>query len=302
MKVPATFRGRLAVIVGFGALLRIALLVHRWDRPLKLNDSIWYSGVATGLRHGQFFRSLIRDAPTAEHPPLTSLLMAPLSFLHDPVQGQRLTTTLFGIALVAVIGVLGKRLGGPRVGLITAAVAAIYPNLWVHDGLVMAESIAAVFIVLWMIAMLRLFERPSVQRAAAVGAIAGVAALTRSELVLLMVASAAIVLILSRQRTAFVRVAAMLIATVLVLMPWTIVNLARFEKPVLLTTNDGTTLRGAYCDDVFYGADKGGWTIFCLGPETDKDDSIRAARQRSEAIAYARSHEKRLPTVIVARL
>ncbi len=33
---------------------------------------------------------------------------------------------------------------------------------------------------------------------------------------------------------------------------------------MLLTTNDGTTLLGANCQDTYYGSDIGGWSLFCV--------------------------------------
>ena len=299
-----SFRSRLTAIVIAGALLRSVVLAYRWGRPLRMNDSLWYSFTATGLRHGRFFHSILTGGPTAEHPPLAAVLMAPLSFLSDPVQGQRLTTTLFGIALVALIGLLGRRIGGPTMGLIAAAIAAVYPNLWTHDGLVMAESIAMVLIVGWMLAVLHLLDRPTWRRAALVGALAGLAALTRSELGLLAVAGLVAVVWHSRSRAAVLRAAAMALVTAAVLLPWTVVNVARFDSPVLLTTNDGTTLLGSYCDDVFSGGDKGGWSLFCVlgGPEPSGDDSVRSAQQRRWARSYARQHVSQLPGIVVARV
>ena len=64
--------------------------------------------------------------------------------------------------------------------------------------------------------------------------------------------------------------------------PWTLYNVARFERPVLLSTNDGTTLLGANCDTTYY-VDIGGWDIRCLAPvPTDEpiDASVRSVARR----------------------
>jgi hypothetical protein len=83
-------------------------------------------------------------------------------------------------------------------------------------------------------------------------------------------------------------------------------NLVRFERPVLLTTNDGTTLGGTYCDEAFHGPDLGNWSLLCVadppGVLSDEDPSVRSARLRSQAVAYAREHVDRLPLVVAARL
>lgn len=61
----------------------------------------------------------------------------------DQVLPQRLTMSLVGTAAVVVIGLLGRVVAGDRAGLIAAGLAAAYPNLWINDGLVMAESLTA---------------------------------------------------------------------------------------------------------------------------------------------------------------
>ena len=86
-----------------------------------------------------------------------------------------------------------------------------------------------------------------------------------------------------------------LVATaVAVLLPWVVPNLVRFERPVLLSTNDGTTLLGSYCDASFFGPNKGGWTIECVFEhptyDIDVDATVRGPRQREAAFDYAKDH------------
>ena len=302
VKRPHNFRDRLAIITICGAVVRLALLIHRWNRGLKLNDSLWYAAAARGLRNGQFFHALLDGTPTAEHPPLTPMLMAPVSFLPAPVQGQRLTTTLFGIALGALVGVLGKKLFDERVGLIAAIIAAVYPNMFVHDGVVMSGSIALVLVVVWMLALIRLLDGPTLRRAALVGLTAGLAALTRSELLLVCFASMIATLWHRRDRATWLRAGVIGAATLATILPWTIANLGRFERPVFLSTNDGTTLLGSYCDLGFNGENKGGWSLLCVLDDQGTDDaSIRSERQRRQAMVYAYHHKRQLPGVMLAR-
>ena len=90
-----------------------------------------------------------------------------------------------------------------------------------------------------------------------------------------------------------------------VLAPWVGANLVRFERPVLLTTNDGTTLLGANCQDAYYGSDIGGWSLFCVVEERSplgEDPGVRSARHRRLAISYAADHVQRLPLIAAARL
>lgn len=95
-------------------------------------------------------------------------------------------------------------------------------------------------------------------------------------------------------------------AAVIVVAPWVLFNLSRFDEPVTLTTNDGTTLLGSYCDATFGGPELGGWSIFCVTDNPayamDEEPSVRSARHRDLAIDYAHDHVRQLPKVVVARV
>ena len=55
-----------------------------------------------------------------------------------------------------MIGLVGLRLAGPRVGLVAAAIAAVYPNLWINDSLVMSETLALLLVSLALLVALDL--------------------------------------------------------------------------------------------------------------------------------------------------
>src|SRR5262249_51999294 len=134
----------------------------------------------------------------AHHPPLTIMVLAPVSWLtdhpplswfihepfHDHLREQRYTMVLFGTLLLLLIGLLGRRVGGPAVGLTAAAIAAVLPTIWVNDGLVMSETITSVTVVGALLCAFWLWDHPTLWRAALLGAVCGVAALARAELIL----------------------------------------------------------------------------------------------------------------------
>jgi 4-amino-4-deoxy-L-arabinose transferase-like glycosyltransferase len=308
------FRIALAAIVGAGALWRfVRLIVVKWDQPLLLNDSWYYSAQARQLTEGRWFREIFVDHPGAEHGPLTSLLLAPLSWMDEPVPWQRLGTVVLGVVVVALIGVLGRRIGGDPVGLVAASIAAVYPNLWLNDGLVMSESLATLLVVAALLVLLDLRERlehvdDAVWGTAAVfGVLVGLAALTRSELALFVPLAWIVLWWSTVEFRTMVRVSVALTATaVLTVAPWSMFNLIRFEHPVLLTTNDGTTLLGAYCDATFRGTHRAGWFIGCVvGHPTwdaDLEPSIRSGLQRDAALEYLSEHRSELPLLSLQRV
>lgn len=300
----STWRRRMAAVVLLGAVIRVISLITKWDEELQLNDSLWYSVMATDITEGRWFRALVGTGPTAEHPPMTSLVVTPLSYLPDPLVGQRTTTTIIGIVGVAMIMVAARRLCGERVAVLAGVLAAIYPNIWLSDGLVMSESLAILLVAVFLALAARWVHDPGIGLAAAVGVVAGLGALTRSELLLLGPLAAILVLRRHRWSGSWRPLAVAAVAGVLTLAPWFAFNATRFERTVLLSNNDGTTLLGANCDDVYGGSNMGGWSLFCVlnGPEPAGDESVRSAARSAEAVAFVRRNVERVPVVMAARV
>lgn len=176
------FRRRLGIVAGVGFAWRLVLLiVDKWDQELLFNDSIYYSEWAKQLTEGRFFREVFNDLPTAEHGPLTSVLMVPFSWMDDPVAYQRLVTVICGTVTIVVIGLLGRALRGERVGIVAAVIAAVYANLWINDGLVMSESVSmlAVSAVLLSAHRVVVVSRTDTRSLVVLGVLCGLAALAQ---------------------------------------------------------------------------------------------------------------------------
>jgi len=308
------FGRRLAVVVAAGAAWRLLyLFVVKWDDKLMLNDSLYYSIQAGRNSEGDWFRERLSDLPGAEHGPLTSLYLTPWSIpTGDNVPWQRFAITLVGIATLVLIGFLGRRVGGPRVGLVAAAIAGAYPNLWINDSLVMSESLACLLAAGAVLVALHFHASPSIAGAAVLGLLCGLGALARSEIALFAVAFGGLAVWRLRgesRETSWsplrrLAVPVVIVATaVATIAPWTLYNLGRYEHPVLLSTNDGTTLLGANCDSTYYD-DLGGWDIGCLAPVSNEvvlDASERSRQRREIAVDYVTDHLERVPVVVMAR-
>ncbi len=301
------FRRWLLVITAVGAAWRLGyLFAAKIDDPLLLNDSLYYSIQAGRNSEGDWFREALTSLPGAEHGPLTVLYLTPWSLgPGDLVEWQRIGITLVGIAAVFVIGLLGDRLAGPRVGLVAAGIAAVYPNLWINDSLVMSESLAILIVAGALVVALDFDRHPSAARAVALGALAGLGALTRSEIILLAAGFAALAWWRSAGDPRRVLMPVLVLAaTVVTIAPWVVYNLVRFENPVLLTTNGERTLLGANCDLTYY-TDVGGWDIRCLAAVESADGvdaSVDSGRRRDVALEYVGDHLGRVPVVVAARV
>jgi 4-amino-4-deoxy-L-arabinose transferase-like glycosyltransferase len=294
------------IATALGAVWRLGyLFVAKWGDPLLLNDALYYSIQAGRNSEGDWFREVLTDQPGAEHGPLTSLYLTPWSLGGWGPDQQRLGITLLGIATVPVIGLVATRLAGRRAGVVAAAIAAAYPNLWINDSLVMSETVACLLVAVALAVALAFDRRPRLATAAALGAVVGLATLARSELLLLALAFAVLAWLRSAERPHRRWMPwAVVLGAIAVVGPWAVYNLIRFERPVLLTTNDGTTLLGANCDRTYYD-EIGGWDIRCLGAvrvADAVDPSVRAEAWRDAAVDYAADHWQRAPLVVAARL
>jgi 4-amino-4-deoxy-L-arabinose transferase-like glycosyltransferase len=310
---------RILLLIALAALvLRVGYVAFaKTNQPVQ-GDQLFYNSEANRLARGDGFlepfdpqalsRGVIREGkdPAADHPPLTVIVLAPVSFVtSQALIPQRLTMAVLGTVAVVIIGLLGRRLAGDRAGWIAAGIAAIYPNLWVNDGLIMSETIATLVVALALFYAFRLIREPNVWNALIVGALCGLAALTRAELVLLVPLLAVPAALVARsvataQRWKLAGIG--VLAAAVLIAPWVGYNLARFEEPTYLSTNDGIALLGSNCDSVYYGDGIGLTDLKCLGPNPRGDQSVDSKIFRDRAFDYIRDHKKRAVLVAFARV
>jgi dolichyl-phosphate-mannose-protein mannosyltransferase len=311
--------------LGLAALTLLAFAVRlayglAADLPRGLGDDIWYHSVANGLVDGRGFSDPFRSIgpngilfgtagdpiPTAFHPPLFPWLLAVLSEL-----GLRSYTAhlalgwAFGAGTVLVIGLIGRRLGGERAGLLAALAGALYLPLAINDSLGMSESLYGLTIALVLLAALRFHERPDARRAAWLGAAIGVAALTRKEALVLVVLLAP--LVVRAAPRGWRRLGITAAVAVVLLLPWSIRSSLEFDRPVFVSTADGSVIAGANLPSTYHGDMLGGWDFNGLystptGRADIRNEAVQSERWRREGIDYALDHAGRLPVVIAARL
>jgi hypothetical protein len=251
-----------------------------------------------------------RLIPTAFHPPLFSMVLAVSSWLGGTSWfAHKLVASLAGTGTVVVIGLVARGLAGNRAGLIAAGLAAVYPNLWVVDGILMPESLygLSIAVVVWV--AYRFLRAPRLALAFATGMAIGLATLVRGEAIALtMILAVPLALRAGRGDPAFGDLArrlsllgAMLAAVAITIAPWALRNLVRLDRPVVLSANGDEVIGIANCDDTFYGPFIGFWSHACYEPVPPGDEVERAAAYRRRGIDYARDHIGRLPYVLLVR-
>jgi hypothetical protein len=285
------------------------VLLEKRDEP-AIGDAIYYDAQANVNAEGDWFEHPFDGGPAADHPPLTVVVMTPVSFVFgDDILPKRLAMSVLGVAVVALIGVLARDVSrSERVGFVAAAAAALYPNLWLNDALVMSETIATFCTAAILLLAVRFHRRPTWGSAAAVGVACGFGVLARAELALLVPFVVLPLALLSGDDGGARRFWRAVLAggvSVLVVMPWTLWNVTRFEEPVLLSSNDGLTLVGANCESMYYGQDIGVWDLVCafaVPTDDGMDQSERSVAYRDAAFDYMGDQKSRMPVVAATRV
>ncbi len=319
---PASMRflGWLAGLTLLGFLVRVLNVL--WWRPTTdspgyhgyrlWGDAFYYHWQANALAHGAWFVDPVlwfldgTQRPSAGHPPLFPSYLALWSSIGlDGVTAHRLASGVLGCATIVVVGLLARRLAGNAAGLFAAGFVALYPQMWINDGMILSETMAIFMTAVALTAAYAFWRRPSMRNACLLGIACAAASLSRTELTLLF---PLVVLPLGLtvrnvdwgRRIRLVVVAGLMGA--LVVGPWIVFNLTRFEETTTMTSGTGSALSAASCDEVWYGSLIGYYANCFQGPwpSNKLDESQRDLVPRKQAVEYTKDHIKRLPLVVAA--
>jgi len=307
---PSHFGLGLGLVSMAALAIRVAyVLSYTRFQNGTLYDSFWYYSTTIGLHSGQFFREPFSFSPTAAHPPMTTLLVAAGDYvvgLHAGTTSSLLVMAVLGTAVVLCVGLLGRAVAGPWVGLVAAGLAALAPNFWMPSGILMSETPAMLFMALILLAVVHLMRSPTVGAAILLGLACGCEALVRAELILFVPGLLVPAVLMTRPVPLprhLLLLGVGLAATALVLAPWVGRNLATFKDATYISTADGGTLLGSTCPQTYYGPDIGLWDLQCATSLKVKgDESVRSAVKLHVALHYAEHHLNRLPLVMLARV
>ena len=303
------FALRLAGLAAAGVGLRALYLFTVGRDVTGAGDWHFYHWQANLIAEGRGFIEPFKFlfdhhvSPSAGHPPLYPLALAVVSKLGGTGElSHRALGLILGACTIVLVGLLGRRAGGERLGLLAAGLCAVYPLMIAVDGALMSETLYGPLVAVALLAAWRMLDRPGPwialahgrgDRARRADALRGAAA-----------AGAC-----SRGRSAWrggagwpLRAALSTLACALVIAPWAIRNADRFGAFVPISTNDSTVLAGANCPLTYHGIDLGGWNIECISKRRDDNEAEQAAIWRREATDYAREHAGRLPVVAAVRL
>jgi len=244
----------LCLIVALGFALRAERALDppapdrssRAERSVEIDSNTYLSISKSLYEDGSYGGPNFRAA--SDWSPGAPLLFAATYFVtggvHDGV--ARLVLALLGAIGIAVVYQLGRRFGGPAVGLLAALIVAIYPAFIYSTGLLLSEPGAVLFLPATVLALLWADERDSSWAWLAPGALLGLTALFRPEYLVFGVVFFVVVLLRVRARAGWqpgLAAAGLLVAAfAAVILPWTIRNYVVLDRVVPVSTGGGKAL------------------------------------------------------------
>jgi len=303
----------LLVITAVGFVLRSAWFLYAKAAPptswIGAGDqySYWYYG--NEIAAGRGYVGYVTNEPTAYYPIGYPALLAALFFVVDNAHlpgdlmfWAGLMHVVFSTATIALVFFIGRRVFNPTVGLIAAALLAVFPNAIFQVTTLQLET-TFIFLSTAALAIIVLHDwsrgLPSRNRLLAFGFVLSLSVLVRPFSVWFVVGLfAAVMAVKAGWRRAFTVTLVPVLVVVGMSIPWMIRNQIRMHAFIVSSTNTGDTLcldRNLTAYGGFRFADHDG----CVEPGLP--EVPRNAGNTRKAISFVIHHPAREALQIVRR-
>jgi Dolichyl-phosphate-mannose-protein mannosyltransferase len=247
-----------ALVAAVAALPRLAVLLYERSEITSAYVDKSADFARTFVRSGTF--GFIPDHPSAYTQPLYGFFLVPLYWIFDR---SWLTVGIAQLVVAALTAILvyeiGRRFLSPTVGVTAAVATTLEPYLIWHDVHMNREILDQLLAAALVLLALLVVERPSLQPAAALGAVSGLALLGNVRLLLLPLLLAG--LVVAFRHDAVLPAAAIVVVAGVLVTPWLVRNTVSVgcftlttDARALWKANNAATLRtlenGKWIDDV----------------------------------------------------
>jgi len=245
----------LAILPLLAVLVRLAYSLSLPDRIVVTSDPLTYDQIARNLLAGKGFTGASfyyppgTEYPTAFWDPLYPVFLSALyAVFGRSVHLVRIVQALLGGGAVALTFVLGRRLAGSAVGLLAAAISAVYPFFIYYAAQLLTETLFMVLILAVFVSGYRAQDTARPRWFAALGCVTGLAALCRAEAFFFgLVFAAWLALRASPVWLRRLRLGGVAMVTMLaVMLPWAVRNEITQGQFILTTTKLGYNLYKYY--------------------------------------------------------
>jgi 4-amino-4-deoxy-L-arabinose transferase-like glycosyltransferase len=244
----------IAAILAVALVVRVVLVLATAHRYVPNTDAADFSRIATDIsKHFSFGGSVVPHihGPGAFRTPLwPALLGATYAVLGVHWTAGRLVLAIVSTVLVALIGAFCWLILGRRVGLVSMAVAAVYPPLLLAGYGLNYEVLMGTMVFGALVCTLVWRRRPEQWWLLVVaGILSGLAVLCRENAGLVLVPICIMVWQRYHQqnaRAAILRMGGLVLLAALVVIPWTVRNEMQFHSFVPVSDSPGMTIAGVY--------------------------------------------------------
>jgi hypothetical protein len=235
-----------------GVVLRLAFGLLYWTGKPLTHDEQEYLAIAGNIGAGRGFDlAESRNSESAQQfgrAPGYPVFLAALGAGRDPAASSparvKVAQAIAGGCIVWLVGIFAWRAGGSRAGVTAAALAAGYPPLVWTPAYVLSETVYSTAALSAALTLQVAVDRstPTMQPrtaplALAAGALAGAAVLIRPAMLMFLPFAAG--WLIARRRTMLA--AALMVAAIAVMAPWTIRNFRVYGRFVLIASEGGVT-------------------------------------------------------------
>ncbi|GAC1433724.1 MAG: hypothetical protein NVSMB54_31810 [Ktedonobacteraceae bacterium] len=308
----------LIVIFCVALTIRVAYNFTVANGYFPLHDSLTYQNIAFHLVQEHCY-CLYSHLPTVDRAPLWPFVIAVIDRLIGPQDILvRLVLCLIGSGTCTLLYLFARDLFGERVGIFAGLVGAIYPFLYIYDGLLYAESLYTFLLLAYCYTIYHLQRSPRLSLMISNGVLLGLLSLARPNgiaLLGLFVIWAGVmygIKVLS-WRTALKSVLVVGLLTLIFITPWTMRNYKVTHTLVPVAVGGGKVMLGAYnyetADPVYqHGYYAGIWIIpsestpwivakfpkdCARACEVTRDDTYKAA-----ALQWIQGHLSSMPFML----
>lgn len=255
----------LTIIAGIALMTRLAWAIigptvdpFLIQSPL-LGDAASYDRIARSIMAGEGYIDS-SSKPSAFWPPLYPAFLSLLySITGYKIEVARIAQAFLGVVVPVSFFLISIRSFGRRTAWLSAIGLIFYPHLVYFNAWLIAESLFMALMALGLLIISILPDKPGFTWVAIAGLFFGLAALAKPFMLFVM-PFLALWLLLAFPKGLSQRIMAvsvLAVATLAIILPWTVRNYKVYDQVVLISTNGGYTFLGANNPNAWGGHDEG---------------------------------------------